>query len=303
VATIGDFDFRAFVDGRIRLRPGVVAGNEHAYAYVSDRNTRATFERLKPVELAVSAAVRAFKNMGKAELLGHAVKVGPRQFPRVHALTERCADTLGIPLPTVYVVSNPHLNAATYGTNDDAFILLNSALIDHFTDEELLSVIGHECGHIHNNHVVYLTAMHYLTHMAGVLLRSLGVPALLSLRAWSRRAEVTCDRAGALCAGDLEPALRALTKLALGSQKLYEELNIEAFLEQHEEAQHSVGRFGEVFSSHPWLPKRVLALRVFGGSELFRKHAGLGEGGLGMTAVDEQVHDLIKVVGFGERAQ
>jgi len=297
VASLGDFDFPAFVRERARRRPGSVLGNDHGYAYVSDRNTRATFERLKPVELAVAAAVRTFKNVGKAELLGHAVKIGPRQFPRVHALAERCADTLGIPVPTVYVVSNPHLNAATYGTNEEAFILINSALMDHFTDAELSSVIGHECGHIHNNHVVYLTAMHYLTNVAGVVLRNLAVPALLSLRAWSRRAEVTCDRAGALCAGDLEPSLRALTKLALGSQKLYEELNIEAFLEQHREAKQSLGRFSEVFSSHPWLPKRVLALQAFAESELFRRHAGLGPGGLAMAEVDERVHGYIKVIG------
>jgi len=271
VASLGQFDFPAFVRERASRRPGNVLGDDHGYAYISDRNTRATFERLKPVELAVAAAVRTFKNVGKAELLGHAVKIGPRQFPRVYALAERCADTLGIPIPTVYVVSNPHLNAATYGTNEDAFILVNSALMDHFSDAELLSVIGHECGHIHNNHVVYLTAMHYLTNVAGVVLRNLAVPALLSLR--------------------------ALTKLALGSQKLYEELNIEAFLEQHSEAKQSLGRFGEVFSSHPWLPKRVLSLQAFAESELFRRHAGLGPGGLGMAAVDERVHGYIRVIG------
>jgi Zn-dependent protease with chaperone function len=297
LATLGDFDFPGFVRERASRRPGAVQGNDHGYAYVSDRNTRATFERLKPVELAVAAAVRTFKNVGKAELLGHAVKIGPRQFPRVHAIAEGCAETLGIPVPTLYVVSNPQLNAATYGTNEDAFILLNSALVDHFSEDELRSVVGHECGHIHNNHVVYLTALHYLTNVAGVLLRNLALPALLSLRAWSRRAEVTCDRAGALCAGSLEPSLRALTKLALGSQKLYEGLNIDAFLEQHAEAKHSVGRFGEVFSSHPWLPKRVLALQTFAESELFRRHAQLGPGGLSMAQVDERVHDFIKVIG------
>ena len=282
---------------RAERRPGSALGNDHAYAYVSDRATQSTFERVKPVELAVAAAVRAFKNVGKAELLGHAVKIGPRQFPRIHALVERCAETLGIPVPTVYVVSNPQLNAATYGTNEDAFIVVNSALMDHFSDAELLSVLGHECGHIHNNHVVYLTALHYLSNVAGIFVRNLAVPAGLTLRAWSRRAEITCDRAGALCAGELEPALRALTKLALGSQKLYEELNIEAFLEQHQEAKGSLGRFTEVFSSHPWLPKRVLALQAFAESELFRKHAGLGAGGLAMREVDARVHDYIKVVG------
>ncbi|MEZ4226939.1 MAG: M48 family metallopeptidase [Polyangiaceae bacterium] len=298
MARVGELDFEGFVQGRRAARPGMRAsGDDHAYAYAWDRTTRAAFERVKPVELAVAAGVRMFKHIGKAQLLGQAVKVSPRQFPRVHALAESCAQTLGIATPTLYVVNNPHLNAATYGTNDDSFIMVHSALVDHLSDEELLSVIGHECGHIHNNHVVYLTAMHYLTHMAGVLVRSVGLPALLALRAWSRRAEVTCDRAGALCARDLNVALRALTKLALGSQKLYEQLDIDAFLEQHEEAKESVGRFSEVLATHPWLPKRVLALRTFGESQLFRQHVGLGDDGLSMEDVDRQVHEVVKVVG------
>jgi Zn-dependent protease with chaperone function len=297
VARLSELDFDKFVKGRQAERPGAVGDDGHAYAYASDRTTRAAFERMKPVELAVAAGVRMFEAVGKTELLGHAVKIGPKQFPRVHAVAERCAATLGIATPTLYIVNNPYLNGATYGTNTDSFVMLNSALVDHLSDDELTSVIGHECGHIHNNHVVYLTALHYLTHMAGLVMRSIGLPALLALRAWSRRAEITCDRAGALCTGNLDVALRALTKLALGSQKLYDELNIEAFLEQHAEAQNGIGRFSEVFATHPWLPKRVLALRAFGESELFRKHAGLGPGGLSMKEVDEKVHDLIKVLG------
>ena len=297
MASIGELDFGEYVGKQKKQQPGFQShGDAHAYAYSWDRKTQATFKRLTPVELAVAAGVRMFKHLGKAELLGHAVKVGPKQFPRVFELAERCAKTLGIPTPTLYVVNNPHLNAATYGTNEDSFILVHSALIDHMTDEELLSVIGHECGHIHNNHVVYLTAMHYLTQMAGIFVRYISLPALLALRAWSRRAEITCDRAAAICAGDLDAAQRALTKLALGSQKLYDQLNVEAFLEQHQEAEESVGRFGEIFATHPWLPKRVLALRTFGESELFQRHVGAGRGGLSMDAVDEKVHNLVKIV-------
>ncbi len=297
MARFNNLGFADFVRQRVQGQPGADSGDVHAYAYVSDRHTRQAFQQAKAVELAVAAAVRLFKSIGRAELLGHAVKVGPKQFPRVHQLGASCARTLGIAPPTIYIVNSPVLNAATYGTHEDAFVLLHSALVDHMSDEELLSVIGHECGHIHNNHVVYLTAMHYLTNLAGVFMRNLGLPALLGLRAWSRRAEITCDRAGALCAGDLDVALKALTKLALGSQKLYDELNIEAFLEQHEEAKGSVGRVAEVFSSHPWLPKRVLALKAFGGSQLYRKHIGMGNEGLTMQQVDEKVHDIIKIVG------
>ena len=297
MARTPNLDFERFVTEQKERQAGAADGDAHAYAYVSDRATRATFERVKPIELAVAAGVRVFKHVGKAQLLGNAVKVGPRQFPRVHALATDCARTLGIAVPTLYVVNNPRPNAATYGTNDDSFVLVHSALVDHFSDEELKTVLGHECGHIHNSHVVYLTVLHYLSHMAGLVVRSVSMPALLALRAWSRRAEITCDRAAALCTGDLELTVRTLTKLALGSQKLYDELNVDAFIEQYEEGRTTVGRFTEVLATHPWLPKRVVALRYFGDSELFRQRAGLGEGGLSMSEVDEKVHGVIKVVG------
>ncbi len=297
MARAPELGFREFIDQRKGLRAGGADGEGVAYAYASDKATRKTFDSMKPVELAVTAAVRMFQTVGKNELLGHAVKVGPKQFPRIHGMVLKCAETLGITPPTLYIVNSPIANAATFGTNDDSFIMVHSALIDHMSDDELMSVIGHECGHIHNSHVVYLTAMHYLTRMASQYVRWLAGPAMLALSGWSRRAEVTCDRAGLLCAGSLDASTRALTKLALGSKKLYDELNIEAFLEQHQEGGDGIGRFAEITASHPWLPKRVLALRAFAGSELYRKHAHLGDTGDTMEAVDEKVHEIIKVWG------
>lgn len=295
MATVGTLDFKGFIEERKKARVGGGGGEPHGYAYVSDHTTRRTFEKLKPVELAVSAAVRLFKSVGKAELLGHAVKVGPQQFPRLHGLARECAETLGIATPTVYIVNSPVLNAATYGTNEDSFVLVHSALVDHLSDDELRSVIGHECGHVHNKHVVYLTTMHLLAQMAASFVGWIVQPAVLALNAWSRRAEITCDRAGLLCSKDLGVSTKTIAKLALGSTKLYEQMNLEAFLAQADEIKDSVGRFREAFATHPWLPKRVLALRAFAESELYRAHTATGPGGLSMTEVDEKVHGIIKV--------
>jgi Zn-dependent protease with chaperone function len=121
-------------------------------------------------------------------------------------------------------------------------------------------------------------------------------PALIALRTWSRRAEITCDRAGMLVAKDQKAAERAIAKLAVGSKSLYEEFNLDAFLDQHEEGLQGIGRYMEVFATHPWLPKRVLSMRVFGESQLYRSAAGLGEGGIAMTEVDSRVASLLKGV-------
>jgi Zn-dependent protease with chaperone function len=295
MAQAPQLDFNAFVERKKGERAGGGAETSgHEYAYISDKQTRAAFERMKPVELAVQSTVRMFKTVWKNQLLGNAVKVGDNQFPRLQSLVKQCSDTLQIAPPTVYIVNSPVLNAATYGTNEDSFIMVHSALIDHYSDEELLTVLGHECGHIHNSHVVYLTALHYLTRMAGVFVRWAVEPALIALRAWSRRAEITCDRAGMLCSKSDVTAARALTKLALGSRKLYEEFNLDAFLDQYDEGKDGMGKYMEVFATHPWLPKRVLAMRVFAESELYRKAAGVGTTGITMKEVDDKVLQLLK---------
>src|SRR5208283_4440309 len=204
-----------------------------------------------------------------------------------HRIARTASDALGIASPQVFIVNSPTLNAATFGTNDDSFIMVHSALVDQYSDEELLTVIGHECGHIHNSHVAYLTALHYLTYMAGMFVPWILQPALVALRTWSRRAEITCDRAGMLVAKDQAAAERAITKLAVGSRKLYEEFNLEAFLEQHQEGSEGIGKYMEVFATHPWLPKRVLAMRVFGDSQLYHKAIGQPATGLTMSEVDD----------------
>jgi Zn-dependent protease with chaperone function len=302
MAQAPDLDFPGFVSRKQqeprgkRKEPGRdTSDSAHAYAYSFDRKTRETLERAKPVELAIAGTVRLFKEVASSQYLGQAVKVGDHQFPRIQSITTQCARTLGIPTPTVYIVNSPVLNAGALGTNEDAFIAIHSALVDHYSDEELLTVIGHECGHIHNSHVVYLTALHLLTHMAGLFIGWLVQPALIALNAWSRRAEITSDRAGMLCVKDAVVAERALTKLALGSRKLYEEFNLDAFLAQYEEGKSGSGRFTELFASHPWLPKRVLAMREFAKSENYRTAVGL-EGGLPMEEVDTRVAALLKGV-------
>jgi Zn-dependent protease with chaperone function len=235
-----------------------------AYAYGGDIKVRAALDRIKPVTLAVEATVRLWQSVEKSRMLGTAVKVTDKQFPRVYALAVRCADVLRIAQPTIYVSPNiGSLNAHTFGTADDPYIVINAALIDHLSEQELLDVIGHECGHIQNNHVVYMTTLHFLKHAANLFLRWSVKPAVLALNAWARRAEITCDRAALICTRDLDVSIACLVKLALGSRKLYSDINVEEYLRQLEETSRSVGRFDELMHTHPYLPKRVAALRLF----------------------------------------
>jgi len=302
-----------------------------AYAYAGDLKVRRTLEKIRPVTLAVEATVRLWQTVEKSRMLGTAVKVTPKQFPQLYALAERCATTLQIPVPTMYVAPNiGSLNAHTFGTQDDACIVLNAALVDNLSSEELLDVIGHECGHIQNDHAVYMTTLYFLTQAGSQFLRWAAKPATLALKGWARRAEITCDRAGVICTRSLDASVSTLVKLALGSRTLWKDIDLDEYLRQMEESR-GPGRLDELGQSHPYLPKRVAALRAFAETAYFRSlikpspkesaataarenaaRAGANEGdgaggsvapegvsadGISIEACDARVAELLKVWG------
>src|SRR5689334_4043054 len=136
----------------VAARKGAAAARSRegaAYAYAGDLKVRQTLGKIRPVTLAVEATVRFWQTVERSKLLGNAIKVTDKQFPSLRKLAARCADTLQIPVPTMYVSPDiGSLNAHTFGTSDEAYVVLNAALIDHLSETELLGVIGHECGHI-----------------------------------------------------------------------------------------------------------------------------------------------------------
>lgn len=287
--------FSSYVAARKRS----ALGGDHGapYAYGPDLAMLQRFRRMRPVEMAAASTVRMYKDVLKHQLLGKTIRAGERQFPSLYGIARQCAEILDVPVPNVYVTNSPVLNAYTFGTDDDAVIVIHSALIDHYSDAELAFVIGHETGHIQNKHVVYGTVLRLMQQTAGLFLKWLMPPAEMALMTWYRRAEITCDRAGLLCVKDIDVATKSLLKLACGSLKLYEELDVEAYLEQLEEGRHGVGRLGELFDSHPYLSKRIAALQVFERSEVYRKAVG-GEDALGLSlsAVDDMTSEIIQVV-------
>jgi Zn-dependent protease with chaperone function len=153
--------------------------------------------------------------------LGSAIRVDERQFPVLHRLLAEVAATLDAPaLPELYVVADPVPNALTIGM-DKPLIVVTSGMVDLLDEEELRFVLGHEMGHVGSGHAVYQTLLQRLILLSGVLtaipLGGLGVRAILAgLMEWSRKAELSGDRAGLLAAQDPAVAFRTHMKLASG---------------------------------------------------------------------------------------
>jgi Zn-dependent protease with chaperone function len=118
-------------------------------------------------------------------------------------------------------------------------------LIERLNDEETLAVISHEVGHIHAEHVLYLTAAQLILALAHIPLASLPVAAIVkdilsatmrgALLAWMRRAELSCDRAALLVTQNPHVIGKTMMKLAGGT--FASQIDYDLFLEQAREFQ------------------------------------------------------------------
>jgi Zn-dependent protease with chaperone function len=276
-------DFVALRKSREQLGP---PGGPKLYAHPADSVVQRILSRVG-LQGSVEAVLESYLKVFYGTLIHDSVQASPRQFPELYALLTDCSERLGIAVPRLLVGPGPGgmgMNAFTFGTDQECFVFVTSLLALQMSEEELRFVIGHECGHIHNQHVTYLT-LGYLLHYQ-LFSKFWKDPDLykfpmfatrLPLASWQRRAEITADRAGAICARDTEAGARALIKLRLGFASLAQSIDVEAYLAQGEDLRREslAVRGQELGYSHPLVVKRIQMLRLFARSELFYSCAGL----------------------------
>ncbi len=289
-----DFDFARWIAER-RGSQEQQAREGAAYSFTGERKFRRTLQIARPVTIAIEATTRFWRDSARTELLGAAVKVTDSQYPRVFEATKQAAIALHVRAPVVFAAPSDTIKVRILGTDDAPHLIVNLALAESMSDTELLAAIAHELAHLQNGHLLYATALYYLQHNAMFFVRWIVQPAIMTLQAWSRRAEVSCDRASLLAVKDLEKTLSAMVKLELGSEK-GSAFDPAEYLRTVPDPKKGVGRYGELFRSHPYIPKRVAALKLFAGSELYARVLGESPAGKPSVAeVDKQVSDLISV--------
>ena len=284
-----DVDFSNYVKERTIKEAKHLEGGIPDYAYASDytlrqkvRNLPGVFPFFKAVLNYQVPMIKQLSNMSN-------MKVTRKQFPRIYEMTAHCAETLGIGMPTVYVdqgvaftqMAFLTMNAATIASEDtDPIVLLTPAIVERTTEEELLFIIGHECGHIHNNHAIYNTAVEMfinLTLNIGVangmvsqqMLSLLTTPISAALLAWNRAAEVTCDRAGCICTKNEAPGSSVMAKFLSGGVLNENQYDIDEIVKQYDQL-GVVAKVNELLGhNHPLPVRRILALKEFQKSEVF----------------------------------
>ena len=216
--------------------------------------------------------------------------------PYVYRLVENLCITAGLPLPKIYLIDDPNINAFATGRKpENSSIAITTGAIAKLENEELEGVIAHELSHIKNYDIrlmtiviicvgiVTLIADFFLraqfffgghrnrdNNQAGAVLMIVGlVLAILSpifatliQLAVSRKGEYLADASGVLLTRYPEGLARALEKISAQNQQPMRRANHATAHLYISNPFKTIGKkTGSLFSTHPPIEDRVAKLR------------------------------------------
>lgn len=232
-----------------------------------------------------------FSYFGGAKMalaINRAKEIQKKDNPRLWRTVENLAITEGLPMPKVYIMEDPALNAFATGRNPDhAAVCATTGLLQAVDDQELEGVMAHELGHVKNldmrvNTIAFALVgvismiadfFWHITFFGGnrdsrnQLMAVLAIVAVILAPiaatmiqlAISRRREYLADATGALTTRYPEGLARALEKIgARGSAtKVQNTATAHMFF-----ASPLRGKtLASLFSTHPPVEDRIKALR------------------------------------------
>ena len=227
--------------------------DKNDYIHPDDKKALSALKAIPGIDSALKKLIAvSFESAIHVALMAGSIKVTKHQCPDIYAKLEIACETLGVETPDLFIQQNPVMNAFTYGV-EKPYIVLHSALLERLSEDETLAVIAHEVGHIHSEHVLYLTAARLMELLANAsiaallpgsdiikLIVSMGINS--ALLAWARRAELSCDRAALLVTQDPHVVGRTMMKLAGGT--FASKIDYDLFLEQGREFQKNYDQNG-----------------------------------------------------------
>jgi heat shock protein HtpX len=211
------------------------------------------------------------------------------QSPELYGIVERLAMKAGIPMPRLYIIPDPALNAfATGRSPSHAAVAATEGILRAMNREELEGVLAHELSHVLNRDTLISTvaatlagAISMLAHMAYFLpigghrdddeggsnpLASLAMLILAPIAAGliqmavSRSREYSADASGAKLVGYPNGLASALRKLQSGAQRIPLQRADPATAHLFIVNPLSGRSLMNLFSTHPPLEERIARL-------------------------------------------
>ena len=234
-----------------------------------------------------SSVVKGFMQLGYEQFfhglnMANKIRLSPTQLPEIYHRLPPICSKLGIQEPEFYLEMNPMPNAYTYG-DTRIFITITSSLVEYLEEDELDSVIAHECGHIVCRHVLYHTMASFI--MKGIeafgIIGKLATPLQLAFLYWIRRSELSADRAAAAVVGSIDPVIETMIRLFGGPKSLTEKVDSDLYALQAEKYDTLKERkwdrilqsYALMWESHPFGAIRVNEIRKWGNTIVFENIA------------------------------
>ncbi len=166
--------------------------------------------------------------------LANKIRLSEKQLPELYHKILPICNRLSIEVPEFYLEMNPSPNAYTVG-DTCTMVTVTSGLLEYLDDDEVSSVLAHECGHIACHHMLYHTLAQTLADNLSGVIGDLMIPVTLALMYWSRKSELSADRAGAIAVGDANKIVWTQIRLAGGPRSITDKVNLEEFVKQADE--------------------------------------------------------------------
>ena len=167
--------------------------------------------------------------------MASSIRLSEKQLPHIYRHLPPICQRMGIPEPEFYLQMSPSPNAWTFG-DSRIYITVTSSLVEMMSDEELDAIIAHECGHILCRHVLYHTVAQWISNGIASLgiLGKLAIPAEFALLYWSRKSELSADRAASIITSP-EVVASTMARLSGGPKSLTSQIDLREWAAQADE--------------------------------------------------------------------
>ncbi len=178
--------------------------------------------------------------MMRQRYLSNSLRIDKKNGGYIYEAFEHAAAVLDLKaMPEIFIQNSPIFNAYAMGTERPQ-IVLTSSLIDAFSEDEILGVVGHELGHIKCNHMLNKTFCNLINTIGLAVLTEMipgvGMAAEVAIKYamanWSRKAELSCDRAALLVTQNPDIVKSMTMVLASGTRKVLPHISDESIQAQ-----------------------------------------------------------------------
>ncbi len=237
------------------------------------------------------------KNLLKSILAGKGFQISKTMAPEIYELCLSVKQSLAFDEPIdFFVVNDPVANCSVFPRmeeNESHLVKISSGLLEHFNNDELRFVLGHEIGHLISRNSILTRIINYVFPEIN------NAPLVLMNKIifWSKLDELSADRFGFLASPNIESCISCFFKLSSGldinrirfdPNKYLEDINDKVELLKENSYDFS--------SSHPVNPIRIKAINLLNDSELYR---ALSRGETNIpedVALQKKMEELIDVL-------